>query len=433
MARFLIGTMPLVGHVNPAFPIARKLVEKGHEVCWYTGQLFQSKIEATGATYLPMTQAPDYSDPEVVKNLIATEREKLKGLAQLKFDLKHVFIDAAIGQLADLTEVLKTFKPDVILADSFFFGVSFLSEKNGIPWAQLGITIFTPQSCDTAPAGLGLKPSTSRLGRLRNRSLNAIFQHLIFRDITQHAIKVRSKVGLSGAMPLPFDFISPFLYLSATIPSFEYPRRDLPPQVHFIGPLLPPLPASSNDRAPWQDLPNDRPIVHVTQGTVATDPQQLIIPTIEALANEKVWVIATTGGQPIESLNLPPLPSNAIVESFIPHGALLPKVDVMITNGGYNGVQVALSHGVPLITAGATEDKPEVGARVAWSGVGINLKTSTPTRSKILTAVREILANPHYKQRAQVLQAEIQQQDGATRAVELLEKLAMTQRAVVRR
>ncbi len=432
MARFLIGTMPLVGHVNPAFPIARKLIENGHDVCWYTGKLFQPKIEATGATYLPMTQAPDYSDPEVIKNLIATERDKLKGLAQLKFDLKHVFIDAAIGQLADLTEVLQTFHPDVILADSFFFGASFLSEKTGIPWAQLGTTIFTPQSCDTAPAGLGWRPDASRLGRLRNRSLNAIFQHLIFREVTQHAIQVRSKVGLPGAMPLPFDFISPFLYLSGTIPSFEYPRRDLPPQVHFIGPLLPPLPTETADRAPWQDLPADRPIVHVTQGTVATDPQHLIVPTIEALAHEKVWVIATTGGQPIDTLNLPELPANAIVEPFIPHGVLLPKVDVMITNGGYNGVQVALSHGVPLITAGTTEDKPEVGARVAWSGVGINLKTATPTRSQISTAVREILANSHYKQRAQVLQTEMQHYNGAARSVELLEKLAVTRDAIVR-
>lgn len=180
MARFLIGTMPLVGHVNPAFPIARKLIEKGHEVQWYTGQMFQTKIEATGATYLSMTQASDYSDPEVIKQLLGGEREKLTGLTQLKFDLKHVFIDATIGQLADLTEILKTFQPDVILADSFFFGASFLSEKTGIPWAQLGTTIFTRQSCDTAPAGLGWQPDRSWFGRLHNRSLNAIFQHLVF-------------------------------------------------------------------------------------------------------------------------------------------------------------------------------------------------------------------------------------------------------------
>ena len=36
----------------------------------------------------------------------------------------------------------------------------------------------------------------------------------------------------------------------------------------------------------------------------------------------------------------------------------------MLTNGGYGGVQYALAHGVPLVVAGDTEDKPEVAARV---------------------------------------------------------------------
>ncbi len=63
MARFLIGTIPAVGHVNPTLPIARSLVERGHEVWWYTGQAFQPKVEATGARYVPILNAFDPSDP----------------------------------------------------------------------------------------------------------------------------------------------------------------------------------------------------------------------------------------------------------------------------------------------------------------------------------------------------------------------------------
>lgn len=39
------------------------------------------------------------------------------------------------------------------------------------------------------------------------------------------------------------------------------------------------------------------------------------------------------------------------------------------TNGGYGGVQYALRYGVPIVATGGKEDKPQVGARVAWSGV----------------------------------------------------------------
>ena len=62
MTRFLIGTIAATGHVNPALPIARKLVEQGHEVWWYTGKGFKEKIEATGAYHLPIKTGIDLTD-----------------------------------------------------------------------------------------------------------------------------------------------------------------------------------------------------------------------------------------------------------------------------------------------------------------------------------------------------------------------------------
>jgi UDP:flavonoid glycosyltransferase YjiC (YdhE family) len=161
------------------------------------------------------------------------------------------------------------------------------------------------------------------------------------------------------------DAVSADLYLQGTTPLFEYPRSDLPPQVHFIGPFLP---VPSPDFAPpawWDELLKERrPIVHVTQGTATTEADQLLVPTLKALADEDVLVVATTGGKPVEGVDLDPLPANARLDSFVPHHHLLPHVDAMVTNGGYGGVQIALANGVPLVAAGRTEEKPEVCARV---------------------------------------------------------------------
>jgi len=63
----------------------------------------------------------------------------------------------------------------------------------------------------------------------------------------------------------------------------------------------------------------------------------------------------------------------------------------MVTNGGYGGTQQALAHGIPLVIAGTTEDKPDVAARVAWAGVGINLKTDAPTPEQVRAAVRTLV------------------------------------------
>jgi UDP:flavonoid glycosyltransferase YjiC (YdhE family) len=79
---------------------------------------------------------------------------------------------------------------------------------------------------------------------------------------------------------------------------------------------------------------------------------------------------------------------------------LLPKVDVLVTNGGYGSVNQAMSFGIPLVTAGLTEDKADVNARVAWSGVGIDLATNEPSRQGLRSAVRTVLDQPGYRLRA---------------------------------
>ncbi|MGH8001340.1 MAG: glycosyltransferase [Brasilonema sp.] len=70
MARFLIGTIAATGHVNPALPIARKLVERGHEVWWYTGIGFKDKIEATGAHHVPIRTGIDFTDINTSSSLL---------------------------------------------------------------------------------------------------------------------------------------------------------------------------------------------------------------------------------------------------------------------------------------------------------------------------------------------------------------------------
>jgi UDP:flavonoid glycosyltransferase YjiC (YdhE family) len=90
-----------------------------------------------------------------------------------------------------------------------------------------------------------------------------------------------------------------------------------------------------------------------------------------------------------------------------------------VTNGGYGGVHYALANAVPLVVAGGGEDKPEVAARVAWSGVGVNLRTGRPKPEAIHRAVRNVLAGSRYRTAAEVAARQI----GAAPGVKGLDKL----------
>jgi UDP:flavonoid glycosyltransferase YjiC (YdhE family) len=259
--------------------------------------------------------------------------------------------------------------------------------------------------------------------------LNKLSEQLLV-EVTRTFNRQRNEIGLPSIPrgKTVFDYlVSPYLHLQGTTPAFEFPHRHLPPQVHYVGPMLPPMPADFSE-PPWLgELRNRQPVVHVTQGTVATDETELVLPTIQALADEDILLVVTTP----EPEKLGALPPNVRVERMIPHSFLLPHVDVMVTNGGYNGVKVALAYGVPLVAAGATEDKPEVGSRIAWAGAGINLKTGSPVPDQLKKAILEVLQNPVYRQKAQAVQSDFARHDSPGEAVQLLERLVRSKTPVV--
>ena len=232
------------------------------------------------------------------------------------------------------------------------------------------------ESRDTASFGMGLPPA-SFLNRPRNLALTALNRRLLRRP---NQILDDLHTAVPG-IPMPGTFADwgrrADALVQFTVPSFEYPLSDAPAELHFVGPL-----SATGSQAPlperWSDLDGTRSVIHVTQGTVAnTDYGQVIAPTLRALADDDVLVVVTTGGRPLDTL--PPLPANVRAATYLPYDELLPRISVYVTNGGNSGVHYALRYGVPIVATGGKEDKPEVGARIAWSGVGRRIRSEHPS------------------------------------------------------
>ncbi|KWX00851.1 Glycosyltransferase [Carbonactinospora thermoautotrophica] len=423
----LVATAPGEGHVNPMAPVARELVRRGHEVRWYTGRAYRAKVERLGARFEPMRAAYDYGG--MSREEAFPHHAGLTGIKGMTAGFRDAFLEPAPDQMRDILDLLETFPADILVTDETTFGAGFVRERTGIPLVWVATSIYLLSSRDTAPLGLGLRPSSSPWGRARNALLRWMANNLVMAELRRHGDVVRARAGLA---PLPggaFENIvrPPDLYLMGTVPSFEYPRGDLLPQTRFVGPFLDPPPEPFEPPAWWADLTAGRPVLHVTQGTVANDPDRLLLPTLRAFAGQDVLVVATTGVPP-DRLRLSSLPSNARVERFIPHGHLLPHVDVMVTNGGYGGVNTALAHGVPLLVTACTEEKHEVAAHVAWVGAGIHLRSRRPREAQIRQAVTRLLCDPRYRQRARALRDEYRRYDGPRQAADLIEELADNRR-----
>jgi len=410
MSSVLMCASPIYGHVAPMIPIGHHLVESGHRVRMITGRRFADAVTAAGIEHISLPDACDFDDrsPEAFPG-----GEGLTGVRKLRFDVEHHFISVMPHQYRAIKEQLEREPADVVLSETSFTGAYALTLEPAAqrpPVFVCGVVPLTVSSRDTAPFGIGLPPSQSFVGRLRNRSLNFLVQRILFADAQKSAQRHLHELGLP---PLPcFVLDGPTQVdrvLQLTGPGFEYPRTDLHTNVSYVGPVLPPS-GPFEPPAWWPELDGSRPVVHVTQGTVANkELDKVVLPSIEALRNHNVLVVVTTGKEETAAELRATAPSNVRVEAFLPYAHLLPKVDVMVTNGGYGGVQFALAHGVPLVVAGDTEEKPEIAARVAWTGAGLNLRTGSPSPEKIRNAVDRLLTEPAFRAAARRLEKELAQ------------------------
>lgn len=418
MTRVIIAATPVYGHVAPLRAIAADLVGRGHHVTFLSGSAFKDSVEATGASFVALTGNADFdaSDPAAFPGRLHVQA----GPPQIDFDIRHLFVDPIAEQHRALQALLAAAhkeqpdEPVVLLHDTVFMGMwpVLLGAPGLRPKGVIGIgvTPLTLTSIDTAPFGLGLAPDNSEAGRLRNRGLNSAVVNEVFVATQRHLVKVLRDAGAKTAPPFVLDGMValPDRFLQLTVAALDYERSDAPAGLRYAGAL----PAARTTFAPpvwWKQVLSAAKVVLVTQGTIANrDFDELIRPTLTALADMDALVVAVTGRA---DADVGRVPANAHVAAFIPFDQLLPHVDVLVTNGGYGGIQQALSHGVPLVLAGESEDKIEVNARVAHSGAAINLRTGRPDAAALRSAVQAVLFEPRYGLSARRLQADYAQHD----------------------
>jgi UDP:flavonoid glycosyltransferase YjiC (YdhE family) len=396
----------MTGHLNPLLTIGRLLIAEGHEVVGLTGSALRERIEGIGAQFQPLPAGADL-DLRDILSVVPELKDIAPGLEWLRVAIERLFVDTVSVQHKGLQQVLRDFPAEIVIGDDMFFGVlpMLLGPRSKRPPIVLcGISILHWRREDGAPHFLGLPPATTQAQLNEYAAISQEHDGVVNQPLARRLNRSLKDLGVGPLSMTLYDSVVELAdaYMQMTVPSFEFPR-DIPPSVHFIGalPIIPnqaPLPAWAHE------LDGSRKVVLVTQGTLANHNFGLLIaPTLAALANEPdLLVVVTAGGRPIDAIP-GPIPGNARLASYLPFEWMLPKVDVLVTNGGYGSVNQAMSFGIPLVTAGLTEDKADVNARVAWSGVGIDLATNEPTPQALRDAIRTVLDKPNYRSRASLM------------------------------
>ena len=397
MLRVALTATPLYGHVAPLLAVAQALGRRGHQVTVLTGEPFRDLVTGQGLGFAPLPPAADIARP--------TERGPRPRVLQGRDAIIETFVRPLPAQHLALQALLSDGPWDVLVSDTAFLGALplVLTTAPGarIPVLGVSVTPLSLTSVDAAPFGSALQPGRSARTRRRNRRIHWLLRRGPLRPLHTELDETLTRFGVPPGTVDYFDHAAYFDLTFQLAPAeLEYPRRELPPTVRFVGPMVgangPP------ERPDWWDDLRGRCVVHVTQGTLDTDPRKLIVPAIRALADEPVLTVVTTMVPPLalEDALSGPLPDNTRTAPFLAYDELLPQVRAVVSNGGFGGVQHALRYGVPLVVAGDTEEKPEVAARVRYSGAGIDLRTGRPRPRQVRRAVRAVLTDPRYAHEA---------------------------------
>jgi Erythromycin biosynthesis protein CIII-like, C-terminal domain len=212
------------------------------------------------------------------------------------------------------------------------------------------------------------------------------------------------------------------LVLHATDALFDPPPPSFPRHHHHVGPLM----WEPVSEAPtYLDVPG-APWGLVTVSSLPQPEEMTLAATaLRTLAALPVRVVLTLSPEhPHDELG--PVPTNARLERFVPHSAVLKRGGLLVSHAGHGVVAKALYYGVPMVLVPWGRDQPGVAARAAALGVAEVIARQDFTAQRLSTAIQRVLGTPRYQEMAARIAGRLQAQDPVALARARIEALLET-------
>ena len=161
--------------------------------------------------------------------------------------------------------------------------------------------------------------------------------------------------------------------------------------------------------------------------STAQDPDhRLLQAALAGLQREPVRVLATWNRRPLP--HPVAVPANARLVEWLSYSQTMPGCALVICHAGHGTMVRALVEGVPVLAVPHAGDMAENAARADWAGVGVRLPWRLLSPATLRLATRRALATNSLRSRARELSAWSRRHDGASRAADLVERLARNPR-----
>ena len=424
MRHFAVVAPPFVSHVRALEALAGVLLGRGHRVSWIHQAEVRQLLRNPGIGFHPVGAATHPAGSLALTVKRAANPGGPLGLRRVIAD-----VAAATDMLCrEAPAVLREQHVDCVIADQMEAAGGLLAEGLGLPCVSVACALPVNREprvpLPVMPWGYALDTRGEQL----NDGSTRVYDWLM----RPHARVIEAQARAFGIAPRSSlaQCLSPLVQISQTTTPFDFPRSLLPPHFHHVGPLRPPP-----EDQPLLDLlvQDGRPFVFASLGTLqggrfglfrriakacrALDAQLLLAHCDQLVAGQAA-VLRREGA--------------TWVTGFAPQQAALARADAVVTHAGLNTVLDALAAGTPMLALPIAFDQPGVAARVVHAGAGLRLLPALASTGALQKALRRLLDEPAFAQRANAIGVSVREAGGAALAADLVEAALHVQPLPVR-
>lgn len=310
------------------------------------------------------------------------------GAEVLKLALEETYLPFARMLMKGLPAIVEDFGPDLIISDCISFAGALCAYKMGIPYVT------------TTPVPPHVMGTAMDMPKIREWQ-----EGLILGLQREFGIGVDYPIIHSGRMNIVFT-------------SREFAGMDKPPGLlQFVGPVR-----GRPDDVPfdWERLDrSEGPKLFVSLGTLLVDIRKVFFQkVVEAFGGQSITVVAAT-----DVATLPEWPDNFIVQGYVPQSRVLEKMDAVICHGGFNTVNDAILHTLPILITPIAYDHFHTAELIERAGCGRSIRYKRMRVKDLWPGVNQLLENENYRKAAARMRDSFLRAGGSEKAATSLEEI----------
>ncbi len=376
--------IPAHGHTNPTLGLVKALTDAGHQVYYFSFEIFREKIEQAGAVFIGC----DGYDFDM------EDKENADRVGKDKVFATELLVSSTLALDEMTTKKIGEIKPDIIVSDSVAFWGKLVAMKHGIPYVSSTTTFafnrYSSKYMQESPWDIvKMLVSLPRINKHIKRLREKGYPVKSLLDIVQNDNNTNTIV-----------YTSEYFQPCAETFSEKY---------HFIGPSIRPIMKPFTKTA--------EKTVYISMGTVNQDKE--FYRNCIHILGETDWQIIISMGTNTERFDN--LPGNIQVYESVDQMAVLSIADAFITHCGMNSASEGLYFQVPLVLFPQTPEQGAVARRTEELGAGVRLKSIS--QEDILQALKSVLFEPGYKENARKISDSFHSCGGSAEAKAFLESI----------